>query len=84
MRTEPSHEQLHAAIPLSFVVGSPNCGLDSWPQWFAVEGWRWLFVLEGMPAHPVGTAAFFFLTDWPGEANWLAPEQRRWIEQKLP
>jgi ACS family tartrate transporter-like MFS transporter len=31
----------------------------------------------------LGAVAFFFLTDWPSEAAWLAPEQRQWIQQKL-
>src|SRR6266699_711138 len=52
-------------------------------KWFAVEGWRWLFVLEGMPAILLGVVAFFYLADWPGEAGWLAPERRQWIKQKL-
>src|SRR5712692_2572594 len=71
------------AIPLSFVIGSPIAGWILGHKWFAVEGWRWLFILEGMPAILLGAGAFFFLTDWPGEAAWLAPEQRQWIEQKL-
>jgi ACS family tartrate transporter-like MFS transporter len=71
------------AIPLSFVIGSPIAGWILGHQWFAFEGWRWLFVLEGMPAILLGTVAFFFLTDWPGEAAWLASEQRHWIGQKL-
>lgn len=52
-------------------------------KWFAIEGWRWLFVLEGMPALLLGIVAFFFLTDWPSDAAWLAPEQQQWITQKL-
>jgi MFS transporter, ACS family, tartrate transporter len=72
-----------AAIPLSFVIGSPIAGWILGHKWFAVEGWRWLFVLEGMPAIVLGAVAFFVLTDWPGEAGWLAPEQRQWITQKL-
>src|SRR5437899_1759648 len=72
-----------AAIPMSFVIGSPIAGWILGHKWFAVEGWRWLFVLEGMPAILLGTAAFFLLTDWPPEAAWLAPEQRQWITQKL-
>src|ERR1700736_3453950 len=72
-----------AAIPLSFVIGSPIAGWILSHRWFAVEGWRWLFILEGMPAILLGAVAFFFPTDWPGEAAWLAPEQRQWIEQKL-
>jgi ACS family tartrate transporter-like MFS transporter len=71
------------AIPLSFVIGSPIAGWILGHKWLAVEGWRWLFVLEGMPAILLGGVAFFFLTDWPGEAIWLVPKQRQWIEQKL-
>jgi ACS family tartrate transporter-like MFS transporter len=72
-----------AAIPLSFIVASPLAGWILGHPWFGVDGWRWLFVLEGMPAILLGTVAFFYLTDWPRDAAWLAPEQRRWIERKL-
>ena len=72
-----------SAIPMSFVIGSPIAGWILSHQWFAVEGWRWLFVLEGMPAILLGALAFFFLTDWPREAAWLAPEQRQWITEEL-
>ena len=72
-----------AAIPLSFIIGSPIAGWILGHRWFAIEGWRWLFVLEGMPAILLGSVAFFFLTDWPREAAWLAPGQRQWIEKKL-
>lgn len=72
-----------AAIPLSLVIGSPIAGWILGHKWFAVQGWRWLFVLEGMPAVLLGVVAFFFLTDRPGEAAWLAPEQRQWIQQRL-
>jgi ACS family tartrate transporter-like MFS transporter len=72
-----------AAIPLSFIVASPLAGWILGHPWFGVDGWRWLFILEGMPAILLGTVAFFYLTDWPRDAAWLAPEQRRWIERKL-
>ncbi len=72
-----------AAIPLSFVIGSPLAGWILGHRWLGVEGWRWLFVLEGLPAVLLGVVALFYLTDWPSQAVWLAPHQRRWIEQKL-
>lgn len=72
-----------AAIPLSLIVGSPIAGWILGHKWFAVEGWRWLFVLEGIPAILLGAVAFFYLTDRPREAGWLAPEQRQWIGQNL-
>ncbi len=72
-----------AAIPLSFIVGSPLAGWILGHPWLGVDGWRWLFVLEGMPAVLMGAVAFFYLTDRPRDAEWLAPEQRQWIEEKL-
>jgi ACS family tartrate transporter-like MFS transporter len=72
-----------AAIPLSFVIGSPLAGWILGHQWLGVEGWRWLFILEGLPAILLGAVAFFYLTDQPAEAAWLALHQRAWIEQTL-
>jgi len=72
-----------AAIPISFVIGSPVAGWLLGHSWFAVDGWRWLFILEGLPAIVLGIVAFFYLTDWPREATWLAAEQRQWIESTL-
>jgi ACS family tartrate transporter-like MFS transporter len=72
-----------AAIPLSFVIGSPLAGWILGHGWFHIQGWRWLFVLEGLPAIIFGVVVFFFLTDWPHQAAWLAPEQREWIGRKL-
>jgi MFS family permease len=71
------------AIPLSFVIGSPIAGWILGHKWLAIEGWRWLFILEGIPAILLGAVAFFFLTDWPSEATWLSPEERLSITQKL-
>jgi len=72
-----------AAIPLSLVIGSPVAGWILSHNWFAVQGWRWLFFLEGVPAIFLGVVAFFFLTDQPREAGWLTAEQRQWISRKL-
>jgi MFS transporter, ACS family, tartrate transporter len=72
-----------AAIPMSFVIGSPIAGWILGHNWFAVEGWRWLFIIEGLPAIVLGIVAFFYLTDWPREATWLAFDRRQWIGQKL-
>jgi ACS family tartrate transporter-like MFS transporter len=72
-----------AAIPLSFVIGSPLAGWVLGFQWMGLQGWRWLFILEGVPAVFLGAIAFFYLTDWPRQAAWLAPEERQWIERTL-
>jgi MFS transporter, ACS family, tartrate transporter len=72
-----------SAIPLSFVIGSPLAGLILGQSWFALGGWRWLFILEGVPAIVLGAIAYFYLTDLPKEAAWLTPQQRDWLESSL-
>ena len=49
-----------SAIPLSFVIRSPIAGLVLGHSFFAISGWRWLFVLEGLPAILPGVVAFFY------------------------
>jgi MFS transporter, ACS family, tartrate transporter len=72
-----------SAIPLSFVLGSPLAGMILGQSWYSLAGWRWLFILEGMPAIMLGALACFFLTDLPHQANWLTAEQREWLESSL-
>ena len=72
-----------AAIPVSLVIGSPVAGWILGHNWFGIEGWRWLFFVEGIPAILLGAVAFFFLTDRPNQARWLTAGQRQWISQKL-
>jgi ACS family tartrate transporter-like MFS transporter len=72
-----------SAIPLSFVIASPIAGLILGHSWLSLAGWRWLFILEGLPAIVLGIIAYFYLTDLPAQAKWLAPEQRQWIDDKL-
>ena len=75
--------RFYAANPLSFVIGSPLAGLLLGISWFGLHGWRWLFILEGIPAIVAGAITFFYLTDWPREAEWLPREEREWIEREL-
>jgi ACS family tartrate transporter-like MFS transporter len=66
-----------AAIPISFVLGSPIAGWILSHEWLSLEGWRWLFLLEGLPAVLLGVAAFYYLPDYPAEAHWLSADQRQ-------
>ena len=72
-----------AAIPVSLVIGSPVAGWILGHNWFATEGWRWLFFVEGIPAILLGAVAFFFLTNRPNQARWLTAGQRQWVSQSL-
>lgn len=72
------------AQPIALMVGSAVSGwllgLDG--AW-GIAGWKWLFVLEGIPAAVVGLIAFGYLTNRPKDATWLAPEERTWLQDTL-
>jgi len=73
----------YAAMPLSYVIGSPLAGLLLGISWFGLRGWRWLFILEGIPAILLGAVTLFYLTDWPRDAKWLNVDERSWIISTL-
>lgn len=72
-----------AAIPLSQALASPIAGWIVAHSFRGLQGWRWLFILEGLPAVLLGGIAYFFLCDRPSQAHWLAASEREWIEEKL-
>jgi len=72
-----------AAIPIGFILGGPIAGSILKVNWFGITGWRWLFLLEGLPAVLFGTIALFIMPDWPKEAKWLPPDERDWITGRL-
>src|ERR1700738_3978616 len=71
------------ANPLSFVIGSPLAGYLLGISWFGLRGWRWVFILEGIPAILFGIIAIFYLTDWPRQAKWLPSDEREWVAAQL-
>ena len=72
-----------AAIPISQIIGAPLSGLLMEIDWWGYSGWRWLLILEGIPAVLFGVATVFYLTDWPRDARWLSDEEREWITGEL-
>ena len=72
-----------AAIPVSNLLGSPISGLLLGVHWLDQPGWRWLFIVEGIPAVVLGFVTLFYLTDWPREAKWLPEDEKRWIIREL-
>ena len=72
-----------AAQPISNIIGSPVSGLLLGVNWFGLTGWRWLFIIEGMPAVIFGVITLFYLTDWPHQAHWLPDDEREWLTSQL-
>ena len=73
-----------AAIPLSTVIGAPISGaLLSLHGGLGLAGWQWLFIVEALPSIILAGVVFFYLTDRPAEAAWLAPDERKWLAERL-
>jgi MFS transporter, ACS family, tartrate transporter len=72
------------AIPLAMVIASPASALIlSHAAWAGLASWRWLFILEGIPAIIFGCAILFYLQDSPREAAWLSGTERSWLATRL-
>jgi ACS family tartrate transporter-like MFS transporter len=72
-----------AAIPCGFILGGPIAGMILGVDWLGIAGWRWLFLLEGVPAALLGVATLCYLPDRPNEASWLLPQEKDWIDARL-
>jgi MFS transporter, ACS family, tartrate transporter len=73
-----------AAIPLSTVIGAPISGVLLYLHGgLGLAGWQWLFIIEAVPAIILAGVVFFYLTDRPSEAAWLALDERVWLAERL-
>ncbi|KIW29614.1 uncharacterized protein PV07_05417 [Cladophialophora immunda] len=47
------------------------------------NGWRWIFILEGLLTVVVSIAAYFFIHNYPDTAKFLNNEEREYIQHRL-
>ena len=72
------------AVPVSTVIGAPVSGLLlGLDGAMGLQGWQWLFIIEGVPSVLLGIVTWFYLTDRPAKADWLSAEQKAWLAAKL-
>jgi MFS transporter, ACS family, 4-hydroxyphenylacetate permease len=71
-------------IPVTIAIASIISGFILQMNGFlGLSGWRWLFMLEGLPAVILGVACLFYLDDGPARAKWLSEEEKREIAARL-
>jgi ACS family tartrate transporter-like MFS transporter len=71
-------------IPLSGALGGPLGGaLLGLSGVGHLSGWQWLFLIEGLPPVLLGIAVLVYLTERPEDAQWLLPERRIWLSDRL-
>ena len=72
------------AAPVSVIIGAPVSEaclkLDGV---LGLQGWQWLFLLEGFPAVILGVLALMVLTDRPEQATWLPDADRTWLSRTM-
>jgi MFS transporter, ACS family, tartrate transporter len=72
------------AVPVSTVIGAPVSGLLlGLDGAMGLQGWQWLFIIEGVPSVLLGIVTWFYLTDRPAKADWLSAEQKAWLADRL-
>ena len=72
------------AVPMSSVVAGPVSGLLlQMDGVWSLSGWKWLFLLEGLPVVVIGLAMLKMLADRPEDADWLSPEERQIVRERI-
>ena len=51
--------------------------------WHGIAGWKWLFLLEGLPSILLSVAVLKFLPDTPQQAAWLSPTEKDWLADHI-
>jgi ACS family tartrate transporter-like MFS transporter len=86
----PQREQARAlallimASPVTNILGAPvSAFILDHVHWLGVSSWRWLLILEGIPAIVLGFLTYFLLPSHPQEAKFLTADEKEWIRAEL-
>jgi len=74
-----------SASALAGVIGGPLAGfiMTTLDGANGLEGWQWVFLLEGVPSVIAGIVTYFYLTDKPEQAGWLTQRERELVRSDL-
>jgi len=48
-----------------------------------IKGWQWIFIIEAIPAVILGLFIFRMMTDKPARADWLAEDEKNWLQARI-
>lgn len=72
------------SINISQVAGAPLSGwLMETANPFGMAGWRFMFLMEGLPALALGLFALLYFPDKPADARWLTAGERHWMATNI-
>ncbi|PLR35567.1 MFS transporter [Chimaeribacter coloradensis] len=72
------------ATPVSFLIGGPlSTSLLQLHGVLGMDGWQWMFIIEGLPACLLGLLTLRYLANRPEEAAWLTPAEKKTFTRLL-
>lgn len=73
----------YLSVPIAMALGSPLTGwlLEATHDLVGLEGWRWVFLIEGFAAVIVAPIILRRLADRPADAKWLSSDEQRWLNE---
>ncbi|KDQ16604.1 hypothetical protein BOTBODRAFT_129478 [Botryobasidium botryosum FD-172 SS1] len=86
---KPSERLLRIAIIFATATaagafgGALAYGIGNLDGLSGLEGWRWLFILEGLPCCVCAVLVFLIMPDFPETAKWLSPEEKELAVKRL-
>jgi D-galactonate transporter len=77
--------QFMFAVPVAGMVGGPLSAwiMSSLDKVGGLAGWRWIFLIEGLPTVLLGIVIFFVLRDQPADAEWLTDPEKSLVQRAL-
>lgn len=75
-----TYSMLNLAVPIALAVGSIlTSSLLSLDGLFGLAGWRWAFLIEGIPAIALAAYIYLRLPNGPSEAKWLDASEKEYL-----
>ena len=73
------------SLPIAAAIGGPVSSfvLQAFDGVLGLPGWRWIFIVEGIPAVLMAFVTYRILLDRPSQARWLEPAERQWLQAKI-
>lgn len=73
------------AGPIGGIVGGPMSAwiMTAFSGAHGLDGWQWMFLLEGLPCVLIGIVAYRYLDDKPAQAKWLSAEEKALLAADL-
>ena len=70
--------------PINAIVAAPlSVFILDHVNWLGLGSWRWLLILEGIPAIILGFITYSVLPNRPDDASFLSSQEKEWLKTEL-